>query len=58
MMRESAGWPRFSLAGGRAEESPDSKGQDAGESPRRGDPWKVQQRVDRLRFLPEVRVKG
>jgi energy-coupling factor transport system substrate-specific component len=29
------------------EESPDSAGQDAGESPRRGDPWQVQQRADR-----------
>ena len=40
------------------EESPDSVGQDAGESPRRGDPWKVQQKADRLVGTRcEVRVK-
>jgi hypothetical protein len=32
------------------EESPDSIGQDAGENPRRGDPWQVQQRADRPSF--------
>ena len=41
----------------RVEESPDSAGQDAGENPRRGDPWKVQQRADRSRCAG-VRVKG
>ncbi len=45
---EPAGWSRPGFA--RVEESPDSTGQDAGENPRRGDPWKVQQRADRLRL--------
>ena len=43
---ELAGWPRHPFEG--VEESPDSVGQDAGESARRGDPWQVQQRADRL----------
>jgi energy-coupling factor transport system substrate-specific component len=42
----------------RVEESPDSTGQDAGESPRRGDPRTVPQKVDRPGLGPRVRVKG
>lgn len=40
------------------EESPDSTGQDAGESARRGDPRKVQQRVDRLSVPQPYRGVG
>ena len=40
----------------RIEESPDSIGQDAGESPRRGDPWKVPQKTT-ASARAEVRVK-
>jgi energy-coupling factor transport system substrate-specific component len=45
-VEEPAGWPRPE----RAEESPGSAGQDAGENPRRGDPRQVQQRADRPGF--------
>ena len=44
---EPAGWPRPRGIG--VEESPDSTGQDAGETPRRGDPRTVPQKADRLR---------
>ena len=37
------------------EESPGSIGQDAGENPRRGNPWQVQQRADRLSIRIKVR---
>ena len=47
---EPAGWPRPRSDGRGVEESPDSRGQDAGERPRRGDPWKVPQKADRLRL--------
>ena len=47
----SGGTPNVSTFGGKgSEESPGSVGQDAGEIPRRGDPWTVQQRANRLRI--------
>jgi len=65
-MRLSLGEWDGSRPGGRgpggdaeAEESPGSAGQDAGESPRRGDPWTVPQKADRLGSIQSagVRVK-
>ncbi len=41
----------------RAEESPGSTGQDAGENPRRGDPRKVPQKANRPGLRPRARVK-
>jgi hypothetical protein len=41
----------------RVEESPDSIGQDAGENPRRGNPWTVQQKADRLVVLSDARYQ-
>ncbi len=55
---ESAGWLRPGPGDrSRVEESPGSIGQDAGEIPRRGDPWTVQQKANRHRREPAVRVK-
>jgi energy-coupling factor transport system substrate-specific component len=51
---ESAGRPRSGL--GRAEESPDSAGQDAGQDPRRGDPRTVPQKQT-ASLEGEVRVE-